>query len=73
MKAALKAWGRRALPPQPPLTVGLRWVLVATLAIGALLRVVWALRMEPPAGLADPFFYLTLGDNLANGHGYSYL
>lgn len=73
MKAALTGWGRRALPSQPPLPVSLRWALVATLVIGALLRVVWALRMEPPAGLADPFFYLSLGDNLANGHGYSYL
>jgi hypothetical protein len=55
------------------LKVSLRWTLGAVVAVGAVLRIVWALRMEPPAGLADPFFYLSLGDNLADGRGYSYL
>lgn len=42
------------------------------MAVGAVLRVLWGLKAQPPVELRDPVLYLILSDNLANGHGYSY-
>jgi hypothetical protein len=41
-------------------------------AVGAVLRVVWALRAEAPVELRDPTLYLILSDHLAAGDGYRY-
>jgi hypothetical protein len=69
---ALRDWGRRALPALPPLDRRTRWLLLAVVAVGAVLRIAWALRAESPVELRDPVLYLILGDNLAHGNGYSY-
>lgn len=65
-------------PPMPKLTRRQRQLLLAVVAAGALLRLVWAVAVaEPPAqdGTVprDPGFYLLLGNMLADGNGYSYL
>jgi hypothetical protein len=69
---ALRKMGRRALPPLPPLDRRARWGLGAIVAVGALLRVVWALQAQPPGELRDPVFYLVLADHVAAGDGYRY-
>src|SRR5262245_15597558 len=69
---ALRDWGRRALPTLPPLDRRARWLLAGIVAVGAVLRIVWAAQAEAPVELRDPVLYLILGDNLAHGHGYSY-
>src|SRR5262245_55754718 len=65
-------WGRRALPPLPTISRRTRWSLLAILAVGTVLRVVWALRMKEPVELRDPVLYLILGDHLAAGDGFRY-
>ncbi|HEY8526051.1 MAG TPA: glycosyltransferase family 39 protein [Acidimicrobiales bacterium] len=40
--------------------------------VGAVLRVWWATKAEPPQELRDPVLYLLLGEQLADGEGYSY-
>ena len=72
MLDALRDWGRRALPPVPPLDRRARWILAGIVAVGAVLRVVWALQAESPVALRDPLLYLVLSDHLASGDGYSY-
>jgi len=69
---ALRDWGRRVLPPVEPLSRRARWVLVAIVAAGALIRLVWAFQAEPPVALRDPVLYLVLSDHIAAGDGYSY-
>lgn len=64
--------GRRALPPLPPLDRRVRWVLGAVVATGAVVRVLWALKAQPPGELRDPTFYLVLADHVAAGDGYRY-
>jgi 4-amino-4-deoxy-L-arabinose transferase-like glycosyltransferase len=41
-------------------------------ALGAVLRIVWALKAQPPGELRDPALYLLLGDQIAHGEGFSY-
>ena len=72
MPDALRKMGRRALPPLPPLDRRARWVLAAVVAAGAVLRVLWALKAQPPGELRDPTFYLVLADHVAAGDGYRY-
>lgn len=72
MPIALRNWGRRALPALPPLDRRARWLLLAVVVVGAVLRIAWALQAENPVELRDPVLYLILGDNLAHGNGYSY-
>lgn len=72
MPDALRRWGRRALPPLPPLSRRARWLLAGVLAAGAVLRLLWALKTEPPSELRDPVFYLVLADHVAAGDGYRY-
>jgi Dolichyl-phosphate-mannose-protein mannosyltransferase len=69
---ALRDWGRRVLPPVPPLSRRARWWLVAIVAAGALLRLVWATQAEEPVALRDPSLYLVLADHVADGDGYTY-
>jgi hypothetical protein len=69
---ALRKMGRRALPPLPPLDRRARWVLGAVVAAGAVVRVLWALKAQPPGELRDPTFYLVLADHVAAGDGYRY-
>jgi hypothetical protein len=45
---------------------------VAIVAVGTALRVLWALRAQPPVELRDPALYLILSDHLASGDGYRY-
>jgi hypothetical protein len=49
-----------------------RWWLVAIVAAGALLRLVWATQAEEPVALRDPTLYLVLADHVAEGDGYTY-
>jgi 4-amino-4-deoxy-L-arabinose transferase-like glycosyltransferase len=56
----------------PPLDRRARWILAGIVAVGAVLRVVWALQAESPVALRDPLLYLVLSDHLASGDGYSY-
>ena len=72
MPDALRDWGRRVLPPVPPLSRRARWWLVAIVAAGALLRLVWATQAEEPVALRDPSLYLVLADHVADGDGYTY-
>ena len=72
MPRGLHSWGRRALPWLPPLPRRTRWALAAILVVGLVLRVVWAVQMEPPQELRDPVLYLILADHLAAGDGYRY-
>lgn len=72
MPDALRDRGRRALPPLPPLSRRARWALGAIVGVGAVLRVLWALRAEPPTELRDPVLYSILAEHLANGDGYTY-
>jgi Dolichyl-phosphate-mannose-protein mannosyltransferase len=60
------------LPPVPPLSRRARWWLVAIVAAGALLRLVWATQAEEPVALRDPSLYLVLADHVADGDGYTY-
>lgn len=60
------------LPPVPPLDRRGRWALVAIIAVGAILRIVWAFQAEAPVALRDPLLYLVLSDHIASGDGYSY-
>jgi hypothetical protein len=69
---ALRDWGRRVLPPAPPLDRRARWCLAAIVAVGAFLRIVWAFQAEAPVALRDPVLYLVLSDHVASGDGYSY-
>ena len=46
--------------------------LVAIVAVGAILRIVWAFQAEAPVALRDPLLYLVLSDHIASGDGYSY-
>jgi len=69
---ALRDWGRRVLPPVPPLDRRARWWLAGIIAVGAVLRLVWAFQAEEPVALRDPLLYLVLGDHIASGDGYSY-
>lgn len=69
----LWVWSSRAVPRLAPLTNRQRWWLIAIVAVGAVLRVVWALwAATPPIAFRDPSAYQMLGDSLANGDGYSY-
>jgi 4-amino-4-deoxy-L-arabinose transferase-like glycosyltransferase len=68
----LRRWLNRVLPPLPPLERGPRWLLAAILAVGAALRVAWAIKAQEPQELRDPVLYLLLGDRIAHGHGFSY-
>ena len=72
MRSALHRWLVRALPPVPPLARRHRWWLVGLVAVGAVLRIVWATLAQEPQELRDPVLYLLLGDQLADGEGYSY-
>ena len=55
------------------MTRGQRWWLVAIVVVGAVLRFGWAAyATEPPEQLRDPVLYTMLGENLADGNGYSY-
>ena len=72
MSHALLGWGRRALPPLPATSRRVRWALLAIVAVGTALRVVWALRTEQPVELRDPVLYLILSDHLAAGDGFRY-
>ena len=56
----------------PPLDRRTRWLLLAIVAVGAVLRVVWGLHAEKPVALRDPVLYLILSDHLAAGDGYTY-
>jgi len=56
----------------PPLTRRARWTLVAIVAVGLVVRVVWALQMQQPTALRDPVLYMILADHLAQGDGYRY-
>lgn len=56
----------------PPLTARVRWTLVAIAAVGVVLRIFWAVRMQEPQELRDPVLYMILGDHLAEGDGYRY-
>lgn len=60
------------LPPVSPLSRRARWWLVAIVAAGALLRLVWAAEAEEPVALRDPSLYLVLADHVAAGDGYTY-
>jgi hypothetical protein len=40
--------------------------------VGAGLRVLWALKAQPPVELRDPALYMILADHLAAGDGYRY-
>ena len=40
--------------------------------VGALLRVLWALKAQHPVELRDPVLYLILADHVASGDGYRY-
>jgi hypothetical protein len=40
--------------------------------VGAGLRVLWALKAQPPVELRDPAQYTILADHLAAGDGYRY-
>lgn len=68
----MRRWGRRALPPLPPVSRRARWALAGVVAVGAVLRLLWALKAQPPGELRDPVFYLVLADHLAAGDGYRY-
>ncbi len=72
MSHALLSWGRRALPPLPPTSRRVRWALLAVVAVGAVLRIAWAVRMKQPVELRDPVLYLILADHLAAGDGFRY-
>jgi 4-amino-4-deoxy-L-arabinose transferase-like glycosyltransferase len=41
-------------------------------AVGAVLRLWWATKVQAPTELRDPALYLLLGSQLADGNGYSY-
>jgi Dolichyl-phosphate-mannose-protein mannosyltransferase len=69
---ALRDWGRRVLPPGPPLDRRARWWLVAIVGVGAILRIGWAFQAEAPVALRDPLLYLVLSDHFASGDGYGY-
>jgi 4-amino-4-deoxy-L-arabinose transferase-like glycosyltransferase len=74
VRARLGGWKDRAVPPLPRLTGRQRWWLVAIVVLGAVLRFGWAAyATEEPTQLRDPVLYTMLGENLADGHGYSYL
>jgi hypothetical protein len=62
---ALRDWGRRVLPPGPPLDRRARWWLVAIVGVGAILRIGWAFQAEAPVALRDPLLYLVLSDHFA--------
>ena len=49
-----------------------RWVLVAIVAAGALIRLVWAVPGRAAGGAAGPVLYLVLSDHIAAGDGYTY-
>jgi 4-amino-4-deoxy-L-arabinose transferase-like glycosyltransferase len=70
--SALRRWVGRALPPLPPLGRRARWALALIVGVGTALRIVWAVKAQEPQELRDPVFYLLLGDQVANGNGYSY-
>jgi hypothetical protein len=69
---ALRDWGRRALPSQPPLPRRARLWLIAIVAAGAVLRIVWALMAQRPEELRDPVLYMILADFVSSGDGYRY-
>lgn len=60
------------MPPLPPLSPGVRRALLAVVGLGAVLRVLWALRAQEPVELRDPVLYLVLSENVAAGEGFSY-
>ena len=72
MPDALRDWGRRALPPLPPLSRRARLALLVIIGVGAVLRVLWALKAQHPVELRDPVLYLILSDHVASGDGYRY-
>ncbi|HET6949897.1 MAG TPA: glycosyltransferase family 39 protein [Acidimicrobiales bacterium] len=72
MPDALRGWGRRALPPLPPLSRPIRWCLVALVVLGGVLRIGWAVQAQSPTELRDPIFYMVLADHVAAGDGYTY-
>ncbi len=47
-------------------------MLAGIVAVGAVLRVVWALKAQQPGELRDPVLYLILGDHVAAGDGFTY-
>lgn len=72
MPDALREWGRRALPSLPPLSRRARQGLLVIVGIGAVLRVLWALKAQHPVELRDPVLYLILADHVAAGDGFRY-
>ena len=73
VRARLGGWRGRAVPSLPALTPRQRWWLVGIVAVGALLRIAWAVwAATPPVSFRDPAAYQMLGDSLARGDGYSY-
>ena len=60
------------MPPLPLLDRRARTWLIAIIGVGAVLRILWATQAQQPQELRDPALYLVLGDQLANGEGYSY-
>lgn len=72
MPDALREWGRRALPSLPPLSRRARQGLLVIVGVGAVLRVLWALKAQHPVELRDPVLYLILADHVAAGDGYRY-
>lgn len=72
MPDALRNWGRRALPPLPPLSRRARWALVAIIGVGAVLRAAWAVKAQAPVAMRDPSLYMILADYVAAGDGFRY-
>jgi 4-amino-4-deoxy-L-arabinose transferase-like glycosyltransferase len=72
--SVVRRWWCRVLPPVAPLDRRARLTLAAIVGVAAALRVVWALQVREPSGpdLHDPLLYLILGNQLAEGHGYTY-
>ena len=70
MRSVLRRWGvaRSHLPRSTTVPLG----LVAIVAVGAVLRIAWAVTRWRTKGLHDPGLYMVLADQVANGHGYSY-
>jgi 4-amino-4-deoxy-L-arabinose transferase-like glycosyltransferase len=68
----LRRWVSRVLPPLPPLERRSRWLLGLIVAVGAALRIAWAVKTQAPTELRDPALYLILGEQVAHGHGFSY-
>lgn len=74
VRAQLGGWKDRAVPPLPSLTRQQRLWLLGIVAVGAVLRIAWAIyAATPPVSFRDPAAYMLIGDMLSSGDGYSYL